>query len=67
MPLGFVVCVTMLKQGYEDWLRHKMDEEVNNKPATVIRHGKIQVRHRQRYSRSISGILFNYGILDDIC
>ncbi|XP_043195824.1 phospholipid-transporting ATPase IF-like isoform X1 [Amphibalanus amphitrite] len=42
MPLGFVVCVTMLKQGYEDWLRHKMDDEVNNKPATVIRNGRIQ-------------------------
>ncbi|XP_037075054.1 probable phospholipid-transporting ATPase IF isoform X2 [Pollicipes pollicipes] len=42
LPLGFVVCVTMLKQGYEDWLRHKMDEEVNNKPAVVVRHGRLQ-------------------------
>jgi hypothetical protein len=26
MSLAFVVAVTMLKQGYEDYLRHKSDE-----------------------------------------
>ena len=53
MPLGFVVCVTMLKQGYEDWLRHKMDEEVNNKPASVIRDGRIQVRCKWVKKRAV--------------
>ena len=26
MSLAFVVAVTMVKQGYEDWRRHKSDE-----------------------------------------
>ena len=26
MSLSFVVAVTMVKQGYEDWRRHKSDE-----------------------------------------
>ncbi|KAF0294687.1 Phospholipid-transporting ATPase 11C [Amphibalanus amphitrite] len=59
MPLGFVVCVTMLKQGYEDWLRHKMDDEVNNKPATVIRNGRIQTKEspaQTRHMRSVSDL-----------
>ena len=29
MSLAFVVAVTMVKQGYEDWRRHKSDEYVN--------------------------------------
>lgn len=28
-------------QGYEDWLRHKSDNEVNYKPAKLIRDGKL--------------------------
>ncbi|KAF0306390.1 Phospholipid-transporting ATPase 11C [Amphibalanus amphitrite] len=59
MPLGFVVCVTMLKQGYEDWLRHKMDDEVNNKPATVIRNGRIQTKEspaQTRHMRSVTDL-----------
>ncbi|KAK3094796.1 hypothetical protein FSP39_006359 [Pinctada imbricata] len=41
VPLVFVVTVTAIKQGYEDWLRHKADNEVNNRPAFVIRGGKL--------------------------
>ncbi|XP_068732876.1 LOW QUALITY PROTEIN: phospholipid-transporting ATPase IF-like [Montipora capricornis] len=42
LPLAFVITVTAIKQGYEDWLRHKADREVNNRPTKVIREGRIQ-------------------------
>ena len=34
-------CVVVFK-GYEDWLRHKADREVNNRPTKVIRQGQVQ-------------------------
>ncbi|ODN03513.1 putative phospholipid-transporting ATPase IF [Orchesella cincta] len=40
-PLAFVIFVTAVKQGYEDWLRHKNDDQVNNRPVRVIRDGKL--------------------------
>lgn len=40
-PLVFVVAVTAIKQGYEDLLRHKADNEVNNREAYVVRDGKV--------------------------
>ncbi|XP_071160148.1 phospholipid-transporting ATPase IF-like isoform X4 [Mytilus edulis] len=40
-PLVFVVVVTAIKQGYEDRLRHKADNEVNNREAYVVRDGKV--------------------------
>lgn len=30
----------MLPQGYEDWLRHKADNEVNKYPVTVLEGGR---------------------------
>ncbi|KAJ8277203.1 hypothetical protein GJAV_G00072540 [Gymnothorax javanicus] len=33
LPLFFVITVTAIKQGYEDWLRHKADNEVNGAPV----------------------------------
>ncbi|PSN55951.1 hypothetical protein C0J52_02130 [Blattella germanica] len=42
LPLVFVILVTALKQGYEDWLRHRSDNEVNCAPVTVIRKGIVQ-------------------------
>lgn len=39
VPLVFVITVTAIKQGYEDWLRHKADREVNNRDFQVIRNG----------------------------
>ncbi|XP_027044475.1 probable phospholipid-transporting ATPase IF [Pocillopora damicornis] len=42
LPLVFVITVTAMKQGYEDWLRHKADREVNNRPAKVIRQGQVE-------------------------
>ncbi|XP_049950032.1 phospholipid-transporting ATPase IF-like isoform X1 [Schistocerca serialis cubense] len=42
LPLVFVIVVTMVKQGYEDWLRHCADREVNGALVTVIRNGCAQ-------------------------
>uniref|UniRef100_A0A665X0K6 Phospholipid-transporting ATPase n=1 Tax=Echeneis naucrates TaxID=173247 RepID=A0A665X0K6_ECHNA len=39
LPLFFVITVTAIKQGYEDWLRHKADNEVNKYPVTVLEDG----------------------------
>ncbi|XP_077387733.1 phospholipid-transporting ATPase IG isoform X3 [Festucalex cinctus] len=39
LPLFFVITVTAIKQGYEDWLRHKADNEVNKYPVTVLENG----------------------------
>ncbi|KAI1903104.1 hypothetical protein AGOR_G00023770 [Albula goreensis] len=41
LPLFFVITVTAIKQGYEDWLRHKADNEVNKYPVLVLEDGKI--------------------------
>ncbi|XP_061649295.1 phospholipid-transporting ATPase IH-like isoform X5 [Phyllopteryx taeniolatus] len=40
LPLFFVITVTAIKQGYEDWLRHKADRSVNECPVDVVRRGK---------------------------
>uniref|UniRef100_A0A3P9J8Q2 Phospholipid-transporting ATPase n=1 Tax=Oryzias latipes TaxID=8090 RepID=A0A3P9J8Q2_ORYLA len=40
LPLFFVITVTAIKQGYEDWLRHKADNEVNKYKVTVLVDGK---------------------------
>ncbi|XP_074634074.1 phospholipid-transporting ATPase IF-like isoform X2 [Acropora palmata] len=42
LPLAFVITVTAIKQGFEDWLRHKADREVNNRPTKVVREGQVQ-------------------------
>ncbi|XP_018605523.1 probable phospholipid-transporting ATPase IH isoform X1 [Scleropages formosus] len=41
LPLFFVITVTAIKQGYEDWLRHKADNAVNQCPVHIIQHGKV--------------------------
>uniref|UniRef100_H3AHS2 Phospholipid-transporting ATPase n=1 Tax=Latimeria chalumnae TaxID=7897 RepID=H3AHS2_LATCH len=47
LPLFFVITVTAIKQGYEDWLRHKADNAVNMCPVHVIQHGNL-VRKQSR-------------------
>ncbi|CAG7723622.1 unnamed protein product [Allacma fusca] len=42
-PLVFVILSTAIKQGYEDWLRHKADANVNNRPVCVVRDQKLMV------------------------
>lgn len=47
VPLLFVVTTTAVKQGYEDYLRHKLDREVNNRVCHVMRNKKLtRVRSR---------------------
>ncbi|XP_061572115.1 phospholipid-transporting ATPase IH isoform X3 [Cololabis saira] len=50
LPLFFVITVTAVKQGYEDWLRHKADNSVNHCPVHVVQHGKV-VRKQSRKLR----------------
>ncbi|XP_039601826.1 probable phospholipid-transporting ATPase IH isoform X2 [Polypterus senegalus] len=50
LPLFFVITVTAIKQGYEDWLRHKADNAVNRCPVHIIQHGKV-VRKQSRKLR----------------
>lgn len=48
VPLSFVIGVTALKQAYEDFLRHKTDNEVNGRSVSVIRNDQHQ--HIERVS-----------------
>ncbi|XP_069746482.1 phospholipid-transporting ATPase IH isoform X3 [Narcine bancroftii] len=41
LPLFFVITVTAIKQGYEDWLRHKADNAMNKCPVHIIQSGKV--------------------------
>ncbi|KAG9492249.1 hypothetical protein GDO78_000654 [Eleutherodactylus coqui] len=50
LPLFFVITVTAIKQGYEDWLRHKADNAMNQYSVHVIQHGKL-VRKQSRKLR----------------
>ncbi|RMC06567.1 hypothetical protein DUI87_16004 [Hirundo rustica rustica] len=50
LPLLFVITVTAIKQGYEDWLRHKADNAINHCPVHFIQHGKL-VRKQSRKLR----------------
>jgi phospholipid-translocating ATPase len=40
-PFILVICITAIKQAYEDVLRHNADRKVNNKLATVLRNDKF--------------------------
>ncbi|XP_051697675.2 phospholipid-transporting ATPase IH isoform X2 [Oryctolagus cuniculus] len=50
LPLFFVITVTAIKQGYEDWLRHKADNAMNQCPVHFIQHSKL-VRKQSRKLR----------------
>lgn len=41
LPLIFVVATTAIKQAYEDYLRHKLDKEVNDRLCHVLRDKKL--------------------------
>ncbi|XP_053972565.1 phospholipid-transporting ATPase IF [Hylaeus volcanicus] len=47
LPLCFVIFVTAVKQGYEDYLRHVVDKRLNRATATVIRNRCVQSIQRQ--------------------
>uniref|UniRef100_A0A3B3U9U4 Phospholipid-transporting ATPase n=1 Tax=Poecilia latipinna TaxID=48699 RepID=A0A3B3U9U4_9TELE len=48
LPLFFVIIVTAIKQGYEDWLRHKADKAVNQCLVQVVQHGKVSRKHSRK-------------------
>ncbi|XP_015237447.1 PREDICTED: phospholipid-transporting ATPase IG isoform X2 [Cyprinodon variegatus] len=48
LPLFFVITVTAIKQGYEDWLRHKADREVNEYPVTVLENGEMKRKQSEK-------------------
>ncbi|XP_018625437.1 phospholipid-transporting ATPase 1-like isoform X1 [Nicotiana tomentosiformis] len=44
-PLLFVLSVTAIKDGYEDWRRHRSDRNENNREALVLQSGgKFQLK-----------------------
>lgn len=42
LSLLFVLIVTMIKQAYEDYLRHQNDKEVNKRTVRVIHNGETE-------------------------
>ena len=38
----FVIVVTMVKQGYEDILRHKSDRHINRLPVRIYKEGEFK-------------------------
>ncbi|XP_039071017.1 phospholipid-transporting ATPase 1-like isoform X2 [Hibiscus syriacus] len=47
-PLLFVLCVTAIKDGYEDWRRHRSDRNENNREALVLQAGEFQMKKWKR-------------------
>ncbi|XP_075104515.1 phospholipid-transporting ATPase 1 [Nicotiana tabacum] len=43
-PLLFVLSVTAIKDGYEDWRRHRSDRNENNRETLVLQFGKFQLK-----------------------
>ncbi|TKY65663.1 Phospholipid-transporting ATPase 1 [Spatholobus suberectus] len=43
-PLLFVLCVTAIKDGYEDWRRHRSDRNENNRESLVLQSGDFRSR-----------------------
>ncbi|KAK9159340.1 hypothetical protein Scep_005914 [Stephania cephalantha] len=43
-PLLFVLCVTAIKDGYEDWRRHRSDRKENNREAQVLQGGNFLMK-----------------------
>ncbi|CAN6289537.1 unnamed protein product [Urochloa humidicola] len=43
-PLLFVLFVTAIKDGYEDWRRHRSDRNENNREALVLQHGDFRMK-----------------------
>ena len=41
LPLAFVLGVSIIRDGVEDWARYKSDKETNRQPVRVIQDGKI--------------------------
>ncbi|KAL2500320.1 phospholipid-transporting ATPase 1-like [Forsythia ovata] len=51
-PLLFVLTVTAVKDGYEDWRRHRSDKNENNREALVLQSGEF---HPKRWKKIQAG------------
>ncbi|KAK4508784.1 hypothetical protein PRZ48_002523 [Zasmidium cellare] len=57
LPLTFFILLTVVKEGYDDWCRHRMDNTENNFLATVLRSGdhvSDQPAAKRRLERAVS-------------
>ncbi|XP_073083965.1 phospholipid-transporting ATPase IG isoform X5 [Manis javanica] len=59
LPLFFVITVTAIKQGYEDWLRHRADNEVNKSTVYIIENA-------QRVQKESEKIKTHYAVRDTV-
>ncbi|KAF3777253.1 Phospholipid-transporting ATPase 1 [Nymphaea thermarum] len=59
-PLLFVLFVTAIKDGYEDWRRHRSDRKENNKEAEVLQGGSF---HSEKWKKIRAGEVLR--ILED--
>ncbi|XP_069749632.1 phospholipid-transporting ATPase IG-like isoform X3 [Narcine bancroftii] len=48
LPLFFVIIVTAIKQGYEDWLRHKADNSVNRSSVYIVNRRQIVEKQSEK-------------------
>lgn len=56
LPLTFFILLTVLKEGYDDWGRHRMDNVENNKLSRVLRlkqHSSPQQEVRRSLVRTV--------------
>ncbi|ORZ33535.1 hypothetical protein BCR44DRAFT_1438169 [Catenaria anguillulae PL171] len=52
-PLLFVLSVTALKDGHEDYQRHKADQQANRKPCYIVKNGqRLEVQTQDLTPRS---------------
>ncbi len=66
LPLIFVVVVTGIKQGYEDFLRHRSDKEVNLQMIEVVRNGQLEVNAFQSSTYSTFNSYLSICIIQEI-
>lgn len=64
--------LSLYPQGYEDWIRHKADNAINQCPVHVIQHGKVvrkqsqKLRVRNHRIAPVHTILFSVFHTDEI-
>lgn len=56
LPLMFFMLLTIVKEGYDDWRRHRLDKVENRSLATVVRRRDEDVARETRASVAWKGI-----------
>lgn len=64
-PLSFMVLVTAVKQGYEDWLRHKADNKVNNQIGKFFEVIVCHFNSQRTKKRHIGTVKYQDGVFSD--